>query len=602
MLFGGKAPETSPSYTTTSDDPWPFSQAQPLDDNSSREHPFAEDLDLDNHPLTEGLENLIISPSGNAQYLGSSSSTILSRRLRNIIGISSPLNVELDIDKEIPTYNLQALRLYRPSFTEVEQLPPYAVAKRYFAAQHTMIGTIFAFVRLDEFEYQLQQAYAGPPDPDDLNACLVHCQVYLVMAFGQLYAVNQYMGSEGPPGFGFFTQALQDLPNIHDEPSMLFCGVLALVGYFMQILNRRDAAFLYLGVAQRMAISLALHEEVSVPGLDDFTKEQRRRTWWSIYSLDRILCVKYGNPVTMHDEDISVALPSRLPQEPEYCAAVVLRYYTVLSQILGQIMHRIYGKQAKSGPGLMTAVQEIMGALAKWEREIPNELRFDPVRITASRESVSTFLHYYQCINMTARPLLFHIVKKRLQADPVERLQDWREGLSQTTVSVIEACLLAARDTVSMMKIAAEKDLVAVFGYMDGEHAFSAAIVLVMVCVAFPPTADNMLAMNSALSTLENMARKGNHHIEARHQLLVQLSSVAVQDPCSQISVSDGSTHGASGTAAVPAPPVMYDELLNQMFASSPSTGDLTMFEAAYLGTGLDIEFDLNQWAQTAMN
>ena len=120
---------------------------------------------------------------------------------------------------------------------------------------------------------------------------------------------------------------------------------------------------------------------------------------------------------------------------------------------------------------------------------------------------------------MTARPLLFHIVKKRLQADPVERLQDWREGLSQTTVSVIEACLLAARDTVSMMKIAAEKDLVAVFGYMDGEHAFSAAIVLVMVCVAFPPTADNMLAMYSALSTLENMARKGNHRIEARHQL-----------------------------------------------------------------------------------
>ena len=512
--------------------------------------------------------------------------------------MASPLNADLDIDKEIPTYNLEALRLHRPSFTEVEQLPPYTVAKRYFAAQYTMIGTIFAFVRLDEFEYQLQQAYAGQPDPDDLSACLVHCQVYLIMAFGQMYAVNQYMGSEGPPGFGFFTQALQYLPNIHEEPSMLFCGVLALVGYFMQILNRRDAAFLYLGLAQRMAISLALHEEVHVPGLDDFTKEQRRRTWWSIYSLDRILCVKYGNPVTMHDEDISVALPSRLPQEPEYCAAVVLRHYTVLSQILGQIMHRIYGKQTKSGPGLMTAVQDIMNALAKWEREIPNELRFDPIRITASRESCSTFLHYYQCINMTARPLLFHIIKKRLQGDLAERLKDWREGLSQTSVSVIETCLLAARDTVSMIKIAAEKDLVAVFGYMDGEHAFSAAIVLVMVCVAFPPNADNTFAMEAALSTLENMARKGNHHIEARHQLLVQLSSVATTYAINQISVPDNAQPG-NGTSAIPAPPMVYDELLNQMFASSPSTGDLTMFEAAYLGTGLDIEFDLNQLAQT---
>lgn len=513
--------------------------------------------------------------------------------------MASPLDAEFYIDKEIPTYNLEALRLHRPSFTEVEQLPPYTVAKRYFAAQYTMIGTIFAFVRLDEFEYQLQQAYAGQPDPDDLNACLIHCQVYLIMAFGQMYAVNQYMGPEGPPGFGFFTQALQYLPNIHEEPSMLFCGVLALVGYFMQILNRRDAAFLYLGLAQRMAISLALHEEVHVPGLDEFTKEQRRRTWWSIYSLDRILCVKYGNPVTMHDEDISVALPSRLPPEPEYCAAVVLRHYTVLSQILGQIMHRIYGKQTKSGPGLMTAVQDITNALAKWEREIPNELRFDPIRITASRESFSTFLHYYQCINMTARPLLFHIVKKRLQGDLGERLKDWREGLSQTTVSVIETCLLAARDTVSMMKIAAEKDLVAIFGYMDGEHAFSAAIVLVMACVAFPPNAANTSAMEAALSTLENMARKGNHHIEARHQLLVQLSSIAMTDGMNPISVPENSTQPGNGTSAVPALPVVYDELLNQMFTSSPSTGDLNMFEAAYLGPALDIEFDLNQLAQT---
>jgi proline utilization trans-activator len=43
-------------------------------------------------------------------------------------------------------------------------------------------------------------------------------------------------------------QSLKFLPDIHEEGSVLFVEVLSLVGYFMQILNRRDAAFLYVGL------------------------------------------------------------------------------------------------------------------------------------------------------------------------------------------------------------------------------------------------------------------------------------------------------------------------------------------------------------------
>jgi hypothetical protein len=78
------------------------------------------------------------------------------------------------------------------------------------------------------------------------------------------------------------------------------------MGYFFQNMNRRDAAFLYIGMAMRMAISLGLHQEVSSRGgqgeeLDEGSREHRRRVWWSIYSLDRILSIKSGNPVTIQD-------------------------------------------------------------------------------------------------------------------------------------------------------------------------------------------------------------------------------------------------------------------------------------------------------------
>jgi hypothetical protein len=262
-------------------------------------------------------------------------------------------------------------------------------------------------------------------------------------------------------------------------------------------MNRRDAAFQYIGKALRMAVSLGLHHEVSshypsttIPGqtsvLEEVTREHRRRVWWSIYSLDRILSVKSGNPITIQDEDIGVDLPSTLPSEPEYCPAVVLRHYTQLSRILGEMQTLIYRKTnkdvPKSGKSLMASVQSIILALSKWNRALPDELRFDPIKLSLSRESVSSLAHYYQCINMTVRPLLFHVVQKRLNSirnggGPEEKERDWKDGLSQTTVRVIDMCIGAAQDTVNMMAIASQRDLVGTLRLDRGSNVNHADMV-----------------------------------------------------------------------------------------------------------------------------
>ncbi len=79
-------------------------------------------------------------------------------------------------------------------------------------------------------------------------------------------------------------------------------------------------------------------------------------------------------------------------------------------------VYRKSGSSApKSGKRLMASVQSILLALSKWNRDLPDEIRFDPAKLSISRESVSTFAHYYQCINMVARPLLYHVVQKRLK-------------------------------------------------------------------------------------------------------------------------------------------------------------------------------------------
>lgn len=87
--------------------------------------------------------------------------------------------------------------------------------------------------------------YDREPDFSDKRDCLLYCQIFIILAFGQMYSINQWTSYDGPPGFEYFQQAMNLLPDIHEQPSVTFVEVLSLVGYFFQNLNRRDAAFLY---------------------------------------------------------------------------------------------------------------------------------------------------------------------------------------------------------------------------------------------------------------------------------------------------------------------------------------------------------------------
>ncbi|KAG8156334.1 hypothetical protein KVR01_013786 [Diaporthe batatas] len=470
--------------------------------------------------LPEAFSELSLDISENSpSFKGPAHSDHLLRGLRKA-------SLQFDdgsLDRDADFYDRAALPSKRLCNASHIRLPPIEIARQLFAAQHTYIGTIFSFVSPNAFDLLLQEAYENSLDLADQEACLKYAKLLVILAFGKMYSVNQWIDYDGPPGFDYFTHVLQLLPDLHEQGSVLFVETLALVGFFMQNLNRRDASSLYIGSALRMAITLGLHQEPTLANIDSETKEHRRRVWWSVYSLGRIHCAKSGNPITIQDEDIGVELPSRLPSEPESCAAIVLRHYTKLSQINGQIMTKVYRHRPKSGSSLMAAVQSIILALSQWQQELPDTLRFEPNKLNTSRESVSTLLYYSQCIHLTARPLLFHVVQARLKEGITEKESDWRQGLTQTTVNVIEMCLHAAKETINMMTVAAQKNLVATYGYMDSEYAFSAAIVLVMVCVAFPEDTQNTESMNAALDLLRGISRRGNSHLAARYRLLAHL-------------------------------------------------------------------------------
>ncbi|RHZ65407.1 hypothetical protein CDV55_104464 [Aspergillus turcosus] len=496
----------------------------PLSSHStpSQHTPYSNASDSTPHDRDDwwynGTDNLFLNRSGEHHYVGPAAAVTLAKRLH-----PSSSNLAWDVR---PLYD-DPSSLNRSVTRALPQLPPYEFAKRLFWVQYAYIGTIFSLIQPEDFEERLNIVYHHPPDFSNRESCLVYCQVLLVIAYGLMYSVNQWSGDDGPPGFKYFKHALRFLPDIHEEGSIFFVEVLCYVAYYMQNLNRRDAAFLYIGLALRMAISLGLHQEVSHPDVSDADRYRRRRAWWSVYSLDRLLSVKSGNPITIQDEDIGTMWP--IPEGGSTAVpwpSVVLTHYTQLSRILGRIGEEIYRKKPRSGSNLLASVQSITNDLSDWLRKVPDRLRIDFTTLDThiNRESVSIFLHFYSCINMTARPLVFYVIQRRLDAETRgPAANDWKEGLSQNIVAVIDSCITAARATTLIMDAAARHNLVATYGYLDGEYIFSAALLLVMVNAAFPHNETNARTMEMALNLLRSMADRGNTYLGSRHALLLEL-------------------------------------------------------------------------------
>ncbi|KAJ5961399.1 hypothetical protein N7501_006340 [Penicillium viridicatum] len=463
------------------------------------------------------------------EFVGASSTTHLAKRL-------NPGSKTLAWDVR-PLYD-DPSSLRRPVGGSLPQLPPFEFAKRLFWVQYAYIGTIFSLIQPLEFEERLDLVYHQPLDFSHRESCLVYCQTLLVISFGLMYSVNQWIGEEGPPGFKYFKHALRFLPDIHEEGSIFFVEVLCYVAYYMQNLNRRDAAFLYIGLALRMAISLGLHQEVSDPAISESDRNRRRRAWWSVYSLDRLLSVKSGNPITIHDEDIGITWPTTVGGSTfDPWPSTVLTHYTQLSRILGRIGEEIYRKKPGSGSNLVASVQSITNDLSGWLRQVPDRLRIDFTTLDThiNRESVSINLHFYSCVNMTARPLVFYIIQRRLDAEALgSATEDWKEGLAPNTVAVIDSCITAARATTVIMDAAAKHNLIATYGYLDGEYIFSAALLLVMVNAAFPPNDTSARAMETALNLLRGMADRGNTYLDSRHSLLLELRAAIGPRPAEE--------------------------------------------------------------------
>ncbi|KAJ0118924.1 hypothetical protein J7T55_013180 [Diaporthe amygdali] len=130
-------------------------------------------------------------------------------------------------------------------------------------------GQIFHLFDDDDFHRRLQQFYAEPNRRVAREkAGLWYIHFLLVLAFGKIFVMKKPLGKR-PCGADFFLKAMQILPPPHMlcQDPVVATEMLCCVALYLQSVDHRNAAHLFIGQAMRTALAYGMHTDM--PSIQD---------------------------------------------------------------------------------------------------------------------------------------------------------------------------------------------------------------------------------------------------------------------------------------------------------------------------------------------
>ncbi|KAJ7696002.1 fungal-specific transcription factor domain-containing protein [Mycena rosella] len=181
------------------------------------------------------------------------------------------------------------------------------------------------------------------------------------------------------------------IPTLHDV--QFYC----LMTLFSVGTSAPQASWLYLGLGIRSIQQRGEHRRKRKERIFDAEEEQWNRAFWSVFYLDRMVCLFLGRPAGIHPEDYDVDLPLEVddeywdqgfvqpPGKPSVFSFFVC--HVRLCEILGDALCQLYAsKKAKVLRGSsrpeweQRIVAELDSAMNNWFNTVPPHLHWDPDR------------------------------------------------------------------------------------------------------------------------------------------------------------------------------------------------------------------------------
>ncbi|KAF1955254.1 hypothetical protein CC80DRAFT_549461 [Byssothecium circinans] len=202
------------------------------------------------------------------------------------------------------------------------ELPEPDVAQRLFDSYLTTVHASFPIVPHvfeEQFRKYNESVKRGRPYPlpEEWQAML-----NLIMAIGAQYShlLEAKWKNEEKDHLIYMTRAtrllrLDKLATSLPSPSLSFIQSTGLLALYYLTIGQVSRAWMMIGISLRFALAAGLHLRNDDPSAPEAKSQIMVRTWWSLHSIETLLCGIIGRPCIIPNDECTVPLPQVLPQQ-----------------------------------------------------------------------------------------------------------------------------------------------------------------------------------------------------------------------------------------------------------------------------------------------
>ncbi|WEW59367.1 hypothetical protein PRK78_004838 [Emydomyces testavorans] len=335
--------------------------------------------------VTDEVSFLSLTAGGERQFLGWSSGVLFANLVRATVEAASAPTSSICLKakklQRNSSYSVEGSSTSSAAIgkTDLSQIPPQQFARDLHHAYFEHDHLCYPFLHRPTVLASFEQIYADPSCLDrDHSAAFVY---YMILAISSV-DFHKFDWQTRPDAENFHAIALARLNEVLQLGGIqALQAILLLVQYRMRSLIQNTSASMWhlVGVAARICFELGLHREMTYQvrqapdhsGLsvsDQFIQfETKRRCFFCVVAMDRIVSITLGRPFAIRLEDIDVSLPdsqfdldinppglSFYPSTGETFARTALFVHIVRYRILcGKILSALHSGQ-RSLPKLET--------------------------------------------------------------------------------------------------------------------------------------------------------------------------------------------------------------------------------------------------------
>lgn len=392
------------------------------------------------------------------------------------------------------------------------------------------------------------------------------------------------------------------LSRLVSTTSLLNVQALLLLQLYEHNAGERNASWMFLGAASRMAVALGMHREGANAGFDPIERNIRKRVWWTMYIFEKLLSAMLGRPSNIDDREVSVSLPEESmfdsgDTQPDYTAN-----FLSLVRLLERTKRRMYplpnDKNADADDHLLTSAKELLEESETWYNNLPKHLLPDNLTLTAKQSRAILLLHIcYQYVRaLITRPILVHRVT--LELESLERSEPALAHMPQEILNLSRSCVQSAETSLGYLKILYDTNLLDGVSWLDVYYIYHSVFILCIDILVRPaesvPSRDELQQKALIKSSMEITRRT---RLAPTFRILAQVASQfasiigALDEPNGTKTPNEGPSEQQGQVQAGQTQMVLQDNSIQDLQQVLPGN----WFEANFTGLPWDC-FDMGAY------